>query len=79
MWCDTSNKRSLEAKVSAAVTAYLAKPRFAGQVPNLCYVHRGMLPDDKEIRLDGVRVVPATNIPPFHLFVGVERNGGSSE
>jgi hypothetical protein len=77
--CDTSKKRSLEAKVSAAVAAYLAKPRFEGQVPNVCYVHHGMLPDGKEIRLDGVRVVPATNIPPFHLFVGVEENGRSSE
>jgi hypothetical protein len=77
--CDTSRKRSLEAKVSAAVAAYLAKPRFAGQVPNVCYVHHSMLSDELETRVDGVRVVPATNIPPFHLFVGVEGNGGSSE
>ena len=54
--------------MSAAVAAYLAKPRFEGQVPNVCYVHHGMLPDDKEIRLDGVRVVPAADIPPFHLL-----------
>jgi hypothetical protein len=78
LWCDTSRKRALEEKVSAAVAAYLAKPRFEGQVPNVCYVHHGMLPDDKEIRLDGVRVVPATNIPPFHLLVGVEENGRGS-
>jgi hypothetical protein len=77
LWCDTSKKRSLEAKVSAAVAAYVAKPRFEGQVPNVCYVHHSMLSDGKEIRLNGIRVVPATNIPPFHLFVGVERKGGS--
>ena len=79
LWCDTRRKRALEEKVDAAVAAYLAKPRFEGQVPNVCYVHRGMLPDDKEVRLDGVRIVPATSIPPFHLLVGVEENGRGSE
>ena len=78
LWCDTSKKRSLEAKVRAAVAAYRAKSRFAGQVPNVCYVHHGMLLDKQEIWLDGVRVVAATNIPPSHLFIGVEGNGGSS-
>ena len=79
LWCDTSKKRSLEEKVSAAVAAFLSKPRFEGQVPNVCYVHQGMLPDHQEIRLDGVRVIPATNIPPFHLFVVVKGNGRGSE
>ena len=67
LWCDSDQKTSLEEKVSAAVAACLAKPRFEGQVPNVCYVHHGMLSDDKEIRLDGARVVPAANIPPFHF------------
>ena len=79
LWCDTSKKRSIEDKVSAAVVAYRAKPRFEGRAPNVCYVHDGLLPDGKAIRLDGVRVVPATNIPPFHLFVGIEETVGGSE
>jgi hypothetical protein len=72
LWFDDSKKRSLEEKVSAAAAAYRAKPHFEEQPPNVCYVHHGMLLDDQEIRCDGVRVVPASNIPPFHLFVGVE-------
>jgi hypothetical protein len=75
LWFDDNKKRSLEEKVDAAVAAYCAKPHFEGQHPSVCYVHHAMLSDGQEICFDGVRVVPAANIPPFHLFVGVEVNG----
>lgn len=75
LWFDDNKKKSLEAKVAAAVAAYRAKPHFEGQDPSVCYVHRAMLSNGQETCFDGVRVVAATNIPPFHLFVGVDENG----
>ena len=75
LWFDDNKKKPLEEKVSAAAAAYRAKPHFEGRDPNVCYVHHAMLSDGQETWCDGVRVVPAANIPPFHLFVGVDENG----
>jgi hypothetical protein len=72
LWFDNDKKRPLEEKVKQAVEAYCGKPHFAGQVPDTCYVHPTMLQDGQEVRLDGVRVIAATNMPPYHFLVGTE-------
>ncbi len=75
LWFDDNKDKSLEAKVSEAVAAYCAKPRFAGKTPNICYVHPSTLPEGQEMRLNGVRIVAAAAIAPYHFFVGVEDAG----
>jgi hypothetical protein len=76
LWYDDSKKKSLEEKVNEAVAAYCAKPRFAGQRPNTCYVHPSMVSEEPEIHLNGVRVVATTTVAPHHLFVGLEKTDG---
>jgi len=72
LWFDDSDK-TLEKKVEDALEAYCAKPRFEGEMPNVCYVHPSMLPKEKEVvDLEGVRVATASTVTPHHLLVGVE-------
>ena len=76
LWYDDSKKESLEEKVNEAVAAYCAKPRFAGQRPNTCYVHPAMVSGEPEIHLNGVRVVASTTVAPHYLCVGSEKASG---
>ena len=39
VWFDASKGKSLEEKVSEAVSAYRLKPRFGQRDPDTCYVH----------------------------------------
>ena len=75
LWCDGSKKKTLEEKVHEAVTAYRAKPRFGGRVPDVCHVNPAMMPEEQEVRLNGVRVIATSKIAPHHLLVGVEQSG----
>ena len=72
LWCDDSKKKTLVEKVNEAVSAYCAKPRFAGKRPDTCYVHPSMLNEEQEIRVNGVWVVAIPVIAPHHLLVGME-------
>ncbi len=75
LWCDGSKKKTLEKKVNEAAAAYRAKPRFAGQRPDTCCVHRSMLDGEQEMRINGIRVVATAVIAPHHLLVGLEQDG----
>ena len=75
LWFDDNKDKSLEVKVDEAVAAYCAKPRFAGKIPNTCYVHATMLPEGQEVRLNGVRIAGTSTILPHYFFVGVEHAG----
>ena len=76
LWFDDNKNKSLETKVDEAVAAYCAKPRFAGKIPNTCYVHATMLSESQEVRLNGVRIAGTSTIPPHYFFVGVKHAGG---
>jgi hypothetical protein len=76
LWFDDSKRKTLETKVNEAKAAYCAKPRFAGQTPDVCYVHPSMLQEEQNsIQLNGVRITAAATILPHHLFIGVESAG----
>jgi hypothetical protein len=75
LWCDDGKKKTLEEKVNEVVATYRSKPRFAGKKPDTCYVHPSMLGEEREIYINGVRVVATSIIAPHHLLVGVEEPG----
>ena len=77
LWFDDSPARSLEEKVQAALAAFSGKERFRGQKADTCCVHPSLLPDGKNGRLDGVRLVGAPYVHPHHFLVGAGRRGGS--
>ena len=67
LWYDNDPKRSLEAKIVAAVERYEAK---FGKRPNACYVNPASL-NAGAVQVKGLRVVGAENVLPHHFFVGV--------
>jgi hypothetical protein len=67
MYLDTGDK-PLEQKIKESAQAYYLK---MGQVPNCVHVNKDQL-DGQAIRLDGLRVVSARNVPRHHFWVGVE-------
>jgi hypothetical protein len=67
LWLDADKKRDLAEKVARAVDRYHYK---FGEHPDVCYVHPSAL-DNGLIELDGVRVIPATNVLKHHFFVGI--------
>jgi hypothetical protein len=68
LWRDDDKERSLEEKVKRAVTYYREK---YGRMPNTCFVHMGMLPN--ELRVDKVVVRPAKDILPQHFWIGIQK------
>lgn len=68
LWRDDDKERSLEEKVKRAVTYYREK---YGRMPNMCFVHMGMLPT--ELRVDKVVVRPAKDILPQHFWIGIQK------
>jgi hypothetical protein len=74
LWFDDSKKKSLAEKIDEAVEVYCAKPRFAGKTPNTCYVHPSMLPEDREVRVNGLAVIASGIVAPHHFFIGVEKD-----
>lgn len=76
LWFDDS-KKALEEKVNAAKAAYCAKPRFSGQTPDTCFVHRSMLPEGQDaVQMNGVRIAASATVPPYHLLIGVGSENG---
>ncbi len=67
MWLDDSG-RPWEEKVRQAVARY--EDRF-GKTPELCLVHKALLPEG--CRLDRVEVRPVAHVSPHHFWVGIER------
>lgn len=68
LWRDDDKERSLEEKVKRAVTYYREK---YGRMPNMCFVHMAMLPN--ELRVDKVVVRPAKDILPQHFWIGIQK------
>ena len=68
MWLDSDIKRTVEEKVSQAVAYYSEK---YGKVARICYVHREML--NEELMVDGVRVLPMSNMIKHHFLVTAEQ------
>jgi hypothetical protein len=77
LWCDGNKKKTLEERGKEAVAAYGAKPRFAGEKPDACYVHPSMLNGEQGILINSVRVSATPIIAPHHLLVGVEQSGAN--
>jgi len=67
LWYDSSNGRSLSAKILAAADHYRVK---YGQAPTLCYVHLSA-PDDTVESPGAIKVVRVPYVLPHHLWLGV--------
>jgi len=72
LWYDADPKRDLADKVARAAARYREK---FGVPATVCRINPTLL--DREIRLDGVRVVPAQNVLLHHFLVGVETQSGN--
>jgi hypothetical protein len=72
LWFDSDPNRGLAAKIEDAARRYREK---FGQWPDTCYVNNAALTDTGAQRTPSdlaVRVVPSTNIPRHHFWVGRE-------
>lgn len=69
LWLDDDNQRSLEEKVSRAVTYYRDK---YGHAPDWCCVHLKALED--EIKIGQLTVRPDKYVLPQHLWLGVQQS-----
>jgi len=74
LWYDDDPKRGLEEKIARAAQRYREK---FGRMPNTCYVNPAML-GENALASGRVRVVPAENILPHHLWIGVSEGEGDS-
>lgn len=72
LWFDDDPVRSLADKVGRAARRYELK---YGRAPNVCYVHPTMI-DNREARVDALRVLPARTVLPNHFWVGVQEGRG---
>lgn len=68
LWFDADPKRSLAEKLARAADSYRFK---FGRRPDLCYVNPAML-DNGTVEIDGVRVIPASNVLKHHFWIGEE-------
>jgi hypothetical protein len=67
LWFDDDPRRPLSEKIEEAAQRYREK---FGVDPDTCYVNPATLGDGK-VNGTRVRVVPATQILPHHLLLGV--------
>lgn len=68
LWFDDDPARSLADKVGRAARRYALK---YGRTPTVCYVHPSML-DNREARVDSLRVLPARTVLPNHFWIGTQ-------
>jgi hypothetical protein len=71
LWFDDNSQRGIEEKVLRAAAHYQRK---YGQMPNLCFVHPGMLKGNgkrKTLQAGEVEVRPGRAILPDHFWLGV--------
>jgi hypothetical protein len=68
LWLDADPKRSLAEKLARAVARYRFK---FGRRPDLCYVNPATL-ENGTVEIDGVRVIPASNVLKHHFWIGEE-------
>jgi hypothetical protein len=68
LWLDADPKRSLAEKLARAVDRYRFK---FGRRPDLCYVNPATL-ENGTVEIDGVRVIPASNVLKHHFWIGEE-------
>ncbi len=66
LWFDDSPTRPMADKIGNAVQRYQQK---YGHPPDVCYVHPGHL--EQESQVEGVKVLPAQTVLPFHFWLGV--------
>ena len=67
LWLDDDRNRSLDEKVNRAVDYYLEK---YGRLPELCFVNKKMLAEEK--RVGKVSVYPQAAILPHHFWLGMK-------
>ena len=67
LWLDDDKKRSFDEKVRRAVDYYQDK---YGRLPDLCFVNKAMLPQEK--RVGKVNVHPANHVMQHHFWLGVK-------
>ena len=69
LWLDVDPQRSLRDKIISAADSYRRK---YGIVPTACYCNAGQLAEP--MQLGRLRALPASNVLPYHFWVGVERS-----
>lgn len=74
LWFDDDPRKSIEEKVQRVAAHYKRK---YGRMPDLCYVHPGVLSGDggKVKTVDQVEVRARLTVLPHHFWVGM-RDGG---
>ena len=79
LWFDGSQDKPLEAKVAEAPSAYRAKPRFEGKLPDTCYVHPSTISGTTVAQVSGVRVVGTQTVCPHYFYVVHAATGGGTD
>ena len=69
LWLDDAKNRTVEEKVARAAAYYVQK---YGQSPNFCLINEASLLET--VTIGDVKVQPAKNILPQHLWIGIHQN-----
>ena len=75
LWFDKDSQRKLSDKISRAAVRYQTK---FGQRPTICYLNANDL-DDQIEEVDGIQLLPSTNVQRYHFWIGVENEAGASK
>lgn len=74
LWFDGDNRRTLEEKVTRAVTHYQEK---YGQAPTLCFVNPATLNGGPD-QVAGVHLRKLRSVMPDHFWLGVGESGAET-
>ena len=69
LYFDDDPKRSITDKVERAASRYQQK---YGHAATVCYVHSSEMHSAEISLLDGIKVLPASTVLPFHFWLGTE-------
>lgn len=67
LWFDNDPKADIKVKIERAASYYRSK---YGQIPNLCFVHPSMLPENA-VKSDSIEIRTTRSVLPNHFWIGV--------
>ncbi|MBN2044723.1 MAG: hypothetical protein JW757_06875 [Anaerolineales bacterium] len=71
LWFDNDKKTSFASKVDRAVLYYKKK---YGQMPDVCFVHPQMVPEDKDTPAANLEVKASPGILLHHFWIGTKHS-----
>ena len=69
LWFDDDPVRATSDKIARAVQRYQQK---YGHRPDVCYVHPAHLKEGDVQPSDGIKVLPAKSVLPYHFWLGTQ-------